>query len=502
MLPQFWMNLGLAAGIGLGVALLLWLLRGSAVARRVRVSALLTALVLGIYLVALGLAADPNSLPVRVDLALVILLGANTVLQLFDWVFWEYLLGQRRHITVPRLVVDVFNFVVLALVALAVLNRVFGVQDLSALLVTSTVVSAVIGLAVQDTLGNVVAGLALQAEQPFTVGDWVKVSGEEGQVVQMAWRTVTLRTRDHHNVLLPNTNVAKEYIVNYSRPTPLQRMHAEVGVAYGHPPGAVKQVLTQAVAEAPGVAPTPAPQVQVQAYGDFAVQYMIFYWITDFARVPEIHDAVMTRLWYALGRAGMTIPFPIRDISVRVLGDDHASRESARRQGEVFAELRRITLFAPLSDDQIAHLAQRAALQRYAAGELLVRQGEAGQSLFVVKSGQVRVDVRRDAGPVTTVGRHGPDGFFGEMSLLTGEPRSASVIAETEVEVVMLDKTGLASLIEGDTHVLEVLSDALASRLRSTAEQVAAGAGDQKSPGSTPTALLGRIRRFFGIGST
>ncbi len=500
--PTFWTNLLLASSLGLAVALVLWLARGSTLVRRLRVSAVLTTLAFGLYAILQGFGLSAAALPVRVDLAIVILLAANTVLQLFDWVFWEYVLGQRRHIVVPRLVVDVFNFVVLAAVALVVLNRLFGVEDLSAFLVTSTVLSAVIGLALQDTLGNVVSGLALQAEQPFTVGDWVRVSGADGQVTQMNWRTITLRTRDHHNILLPNANVAKETVTNYSRPTPLLRLRAPVGVAYGHPPGRVKQVLTQAVAGAPGVAAEPVPETHVAAYGDFAIQYEILYWITDLARLETTRDIVLTRLWYALQREGLTIPFPARDVTVRLLSEEHTAQLRARQQQEVFAELRLITLFTSLNDAQIEQLARNAVVQRYAAGEALVRQGDAGQSLFVVKSGGVRVDVRGDAGQVTTVGRLGPDEFFGETSLLTGEPRSATVLADVETEVVVVDKDSLAAVIAADPRILEALSEALAARLRSRAEQMAAGTGPLSRPGSGQTpVLLSRIRRFFGLGT-
>lgn len=498
--PALWNNLLLAAGLGLAVGLSLWLIRRSTLGRRLRVSASLSVAALGLYLIERGLGSRSDAPALQVTLALVILIGANTLLQLFDWLFWDYLLGQRRHVAVPRLVVDLFNFVVLAAVAVAVLNRVFGVHDLSAFLVTSTVLSAVIGLAVQDTLANVAAGLALQAEHPFTVGDWVRLSGEEGHVVQMNWRTITLRTRDNHNVLLPNSNAAKELIVNYSRPAPLQRMQAAIGVAYGHPPEQVKPVLRAAMAGAAGVAAEPAPQALVAGYGDFAIQYTLYYWITDFERVPEIQDAVLTRVWYALRRAGLSIPFPVRDVTVRMLGEDHAAQAAARQRHEVFTELRRITLFAPLADAAVEALARSAALQPFAAGEVLVRQGDPGDSLFVIKSGRVRVDARAEGGRLTTVARLGPDDFFGELSLLTGEPRSASVIAESETEVVVVDKASLAPVIAADARLPEVLSEALAARQRSLAEQVSAAGAAVSRAAPAPTALLGRIRRFFGVG--
>jgi small-conductance mechanosensitive channel len=497
--PELLLHIAEAVGLGLGVALILWLLRRYAPVRRVQASVLLTVVMAGLYLIFNESGVPGEALLVKVILAGGILLAANTAVQLFDLLLWDYLLGQRRHMAVPRLLVDLFNFLVLTAVALAVLNGVFRV-NLNALLVTSTVVSAVIGLALQDVLGNVVAGMALQLEQPFSVGDWVQVSGQEGQVVQMNWRTLTLRTRDNHNIFLPNANAAKQDIINYSRPTPLQRLHVHVGVAYGHPPGEVKAVLLRAAAGAEGVLAEPAPEVLVSQYADFAVQYDVRFWITDYARAPVIHDTVTTRLWYALRRAGMTIPFPIRDVNLRSLSEDHQARAQEQLRREVVAVLRPLAVFAPLNDEHIKQLARGAALQRYTSGEVLVRQGEAGDSLFVIKAGGVRVDVRSDGGLVTTVATLGPGEFFGEMSLLTGEPRSASVVAQMETEVVEVDKPDLAAVIASDAGITEALSVSLEARMRNSAERVAAGTGplSAKRPPHR-TDLLGRIRRFFGV---
>ena len=490
-----------AIGLGLGVALSLWLLRDYAPVRRVRASVLLAALMAGLYLILKGSGAPGEETVVEVVAAAGIMLAANAVLQLLDLLLWDYLIGTRRHVDVPRLLVDLFNFIALTVVALAVLSRVFH-ADLSALLVTSTVVSAVIGLSLQDLLGNVIAGVALQLERPFTVGDWVRVSGQEGQVVQTNWRTITLRTRDNHNVFLPNANAAKQDILNYSRPTPLQMLHADIGLAYRHAPGAVKAVLARAVAGAEGVRAEPAPEVLVKEYGAYAVAYDVRYWVTDYARVPHIQDAVLTRIWYGLRREGIAVPFPTQEVTLRTLAEDHEARAQEQLRREIVAALRPLTVFAPLSDVQIEQLARGAALQQYAAGEMLVRQGEVGDSLFVIKAGTVRVDVKSEGGQVTTVATLGPDEFFGEMSLLTGEPRSASVIAQTETEVIVVDKADFATVLTADTGILEAISLSLEARMRNRAEQVATGTGplaDKQPP--QRAALLRRIRGFFGIKS-
>lgn len=492
------LHLAQAIGLGLGVGVILWLLRGCAPVRRVRFSVLLCAAMGGLYLVVRGTGIPGETMAVRVIVALGLMLAANALLQLFDLILWDYLLERRRNVVVPRLLVDLFNFAVLVVVALAVLNIVFGVQ-LGAFLITSTVVSAVIGLALQDMLGNVVAGLALQIERPFSVGDWVLVSDQEGQVMQMNWRTLTVRTRNNHNVIVPNSNIAKQEIVNYSRPTPLQLIHATVSMAYRHPPGVVKESIARTVAEADGVLREPPPEILVKEFGDYAIHYDVRFWIADYAHLPQITDAVMSRIWYGLRRDDLTIPFPVRDVIVHTLPEDYEARLQEKLRREVFAELRSLTVFKPLNDLQIEQLAQSATIHRYAAGEALVRQGEGGQSLYTIKSGRVRVDVRSENGATTTVAIRNKDDFFGEMSLLTGEPRSASVIAQTETEVVVVHKADFAAVLESDATIVEALSLALEERMKTLSAQSAGASEVAASPPPQRAALINRIRGFFGI---
>ena len=167
-------------------------------------------------------------------LAAVIVLGAYLLLQVGDHLVWERVLAPR-HIPVPRLLFDIVNGLVLGGVALGLLKVLYSF-NLTGLLVTSTVLSAILGLSLQEVLSSLMAGIALQIEGPLAPREWVRVGDKEGEVVQMNWRTITLRSRDGHNVVLPNSRVAREEIVNFSRPGPAVMLHATVGVAYAHPP--------------------------------------------------------------------------------------------------------------------------------------------------------------------------------------------------------------------------------------------------------------------------
>jgi small-conductance mechanosensitive channel len=489
-----------AIGLGLAVGFLLRMLRRYDIARRVWVSVLGVTVAIGLRMILRAAGVADEHLALKVITAIAAVLAADAILQLFGLLVWGYLLGKLRQIVVPHLLIDLFNAVVLAGVVLVVLDRVFGV-DLTALLVTSTVVSAVIGLSLQDTLGNVIAGLALQMDRPFDVGDWVTIAGQDGKVTQMNWRTIMLRSLDNHWYVLPNGNVARRDIINYSRPTVLQRLHVEIGLPYNLPPGATKRLLKEAAAQAKGVLTDPAPNVILREFGESAILYDVRFWINDYASRNRVSDAVRTRIWYALDREGLSIPYPIRDVNLRQVPEDHERRQREESTRAVFALMRQLPVLAPLSDRQIQQLAERSRIHRYTVDELLVKQGDEGETLFIIKLGQTRVDVEGELGQVATVARLGPNDFFGEMSLLTGERRSASVVAESETEVVVLDKSAIAELLAADRSALEALSRIVEKRLKESAELVAAAASASLdlSPSETEQSLMARIQGFLGL---
>jgi small-conductance mechanosensitive channel/CRP-like cAMP-binding protein len=487
----------LAAGAGLAVAVLLWLLRGHEPVKRVRLWLTLAILAAGLYFVLQALGVPPSGFLLRLVAAAGLLLAVNALLHLFDLLVWDYLLGRRRRVVVPRFATELFNFFVLAAAALAVLSVVFQV-DLTTLLVTSTVISAVIGLSLQDLLGNVIAGLALQMERPFVVGDWVQTSDQEGQVTQMNWRTLTLRTRDNCEVVIPNANAARQDIINYSRPTPLQAVHAQVAVAYRHPPGTVREVLERALSDAPGVQTAPPVEVRVRAYAESAIEYDIKYWIVDAAARDTVSDEVMTRMWYALQRARLSVPFPQREVTLHTLPADYEAVAHAELHNRLVGVLNRLTLFTPLSEQNIQRVARSAVLHSFTAGEALVRQGDPGDSLYVICTGSVHVDHRQEDGHSVTLHSLGPDDFFGEMSLLTGAPRTASVVAETDCEVVVVDRAGFRDVLTNDPTVLDALTEQLAERTRRV-ENLVPVAADAGADSHRRAKLGEQIRKFFGI---
>jgi len=425
------------------------------------------------------------------------LITVGALLFVLEMVVWDTL-NLRRARPLPRLIWDLVAFTVTVAAVFMVLSRVFGV-DLTALLVTSTVVSVVVGLALQDTLRNFIAGIALQIDPPFAIGEWVRLGEHEGEVHEFSWRTLALRTRENNLIHVPNGSVATADVVNYARPEPHSALDLFVGVAYPHPPGEVKAVLALAAAEAEGVSPQRAPIILVDEYADFAVVYRIRVWLTDWSQKPAVKDAVLRRVWYRLRRAGMAIPYPVRDVNLRQVRADAEELARLDHEAAVFAALRPLPLLGPLRDDQVRDLAADSERQRFTAGEVLFGQGEPGDSLVVVTAGRLRVDVAGDAGRPVTVAQRGPGDYVGEMSLLTGEARSATVIAEAETDAIIVPKAAVAEVLLSDPAIMEALSDVLASRVLERDAHLAESA-DQAAARHTGLrdALLARMRQFFG----
>ena len=491
-------NFLLAVGLGIGIAILLILLRPYQATHRFRAAAIWTTLAWAFYLILSGYQVGEPEPFLRIVQATAVLLTTSIVLNLFELVAWDYFLTRRKK-KIPRLLVEIFNLIVMSIVALAILNRIFGV-DLSAFLVTSTVVSAVIGLSLQDILSNIISGVALQMDRPFDISDWIRVNEQEGEVVLMNWRTVTIRNIDNQSITIANSNMVKQDITNFSRPTKEQRLHVKIGLPYETPPGEVKRVLLSAVMNAEGVSQTPPPDILTDSYDDFAIVYNVRYWITDYSQTPEIKDAVLTRIWYALRRNDISVPFPIRDVTVRQISEEAEQQKRTLLRQRIHEHLSPLPFFANFSETQISQLAHHSMLQRYYKGEVLVTQGETGDSLFVILSGEARVDVTSADGQTITVATREAADYFGEMSLLTGEKRSASVIAESEMEVIVVHKEALADTLSTNPESLSDLSQAVEKRLIESRQHLAAAAeSDKPDAREDAVSLFVRIGRFLGL---
>lgn len=394
---------------------------------------------------------------------------------------------------VPRLLVDLLTLTLLGLGTAVVLSVVWG-QDIGGLLAALGIGSIVIGLALQDTLGNLIAGLALLFEKPYRIGDWIRVDGVEGQVVEVNWRALRLRTRDREMLVVPNSHMAGNTVQNYTAPDPVHAERVVLGFSYSDPPNKVKFVLRRAATSTAGVLSHPEPTVRCTGYDDSSIGYEVRLFVSDFEALPDILDRFNSRIWYAARRAGLTIPFPIR-----TLYNMHVDPPAEPEPADPVQTLRGIALFAGLDDAEVAELAERARPLSFGRGEVVVRQGEPGDAMYVLTRGEAEVRVRADDGTQRRVGTVPQGGFFGEMALLCGEARSATVAAPdtTDLETLVLLSEDLAGLLERRPELAEVLADTVQRR---RAELDTARSGPRAGVAETERrAVLDNIRRFFRL---
>ena len=377
------------------------------------------------------------------------------------------------------------DFIVISLLVL-VATLVFHDK----LLTTSAVSAVVIGFALQDTLGNAFAGLAIQSEKPFHVGHWIRVGEFEGRVAEVTWRATKLRTKAGNFVVVPNNIVSKEAITNYSEPATALRIEVEVGASYLASPNAVKSAIGEALANSSRVLKAPPPDVVLLSFDASAINYRVRFWIEDYERDEAAKDEVRTGIYYAFARHGIEIPWPIQVQYERDWNEPDAGTVTSAR-GRLLAG---VDLFAGLSEDMVAEIAGATQARTYGNGEPIVRQGEPGQSMFVIASGGASVVLEPDRREVATIEA---GGYFGEMSMLTGDPRTATVLARGDTTVFEIGAELVRRLAATHPQASEQVGVAAAARRVELYKVRAAAAG--QAVADAPASFLSRMRRFLRL---
>lgn len=411
----------------------------------------------------------------------------------------DVVVSRRTHRAPPRIFRDLTQAIVYVVVLLMTLRGV-GVEP-GSLLTTSALLTAVIGLALQDTLGNLVSGLALQMQRPFEVGDWIQFDPDArqiGEVTEVNWRAITVVTSDLVEVIVPNALLAKTAIRNYSKPTRVQRRSVSVSGPYGVPPARVQAAIEAAMKGVPGVVVEPAPWVQTRHFGDSGVEYWVYFFIDDFAGRERIDGQVRDRVWYALQRAEVTIPFPVRTVHMHAVDEESTRRDRDRELARRDEVLRCVDFLDVLPPETHRSLAAAAQVRLYAPGELIVQHGERSTELFIIDRGEVAVELAREDGARVTVARLSAGKFFGEMGLMTGEERKASVRAVTECELLVIGHDAFQSTLAPVAGVVDRMGELLAAR----AAELDAVASQRPRAGEVQERsrrLISQIKDFFKL---
>lgn len=430
--------------------------------------------------------------------AALVILSAAVVVALIDRYVWDAWFERRKQTPIPKLLREIAALGIFLLTLLIVLSFGYHAEgQLNKLLAGSGIVAVILGFAAQNLLGSLVAGISLQISRPYRVGDWLQVGERTGEVMEINWRATRLRTNDHIYIEIPNNEIIKQTIINLHYPTELHAMRMRIGIDYKVPPNRVKDALFRAVNNAEGVSKEPRPKIFVVDFGESAIIYEIKYYFTNHAFYNDVSDAIRTNIWYELKREQIAVPFPIRTLQF----DRHRARPVAEGHDEARAILRGEQLFQCLSDEQIDGLLTRSRLNHFGRGERLIEEGVNGDSMFVLLRGTVNVSVAKN-GAAIRVGTLNSGDCFGEMSLLTGEKRMATVRADGDCYVLEISKPVMGDVIRQSPECLDQLSALLAQRKLETEgilKDNAASEGASAKEREYRATFLRRLRAFFEL---
>jgi small-conductance mechanosensitive channel/CRP-like cAMP-binding protein len=420
---------------------------------------------------------------------------------------------RRRPFPLPDLLGDILRGVVLLLLAFFVLKGELG-WDIGPLLASTALLTAVVGFALQGVLGNLLAGMSLHITRTVSPGDWIMVGDVEGQVIRSNWRETRLQSVNHEEFIVPNARLSDTTVQNLSQPLPKRRHRIDVGASYEDAPDEVIAALVEAAREVPEVLDDPTPHALITTFADFGINYRLFFWTNQYHQRGTINGQVCRHIWYKFKRRGIEIPFPMSD---KLLSDFmavvHHQGDQPSEEQDVTATVRDLLASdlraklvvddagAPLLDAaDLQQVAPRVRRELWTRGETVMRQGDDGETFYVIASGRLDGVVDLGPGQPSTRFAVGPGAVVGEMSLLTGAPRGATLTTAEACELLAFDRTAFVALLALRPEVPERLAELAAARQAANvaAADAARQAAAHKDKGAGKESILRRLLGFLG----
>lgn len=398
----------------------------------------------------------------------------------------------------PRILEELL--ILLAYAAWVLVRLSAGGLDLGSLVASTAVITAVLAFAMQDTLGNILAGLALQLDHSVHIGDWIQIDDVGGEVVQVQWRHTAVRTLFGEMVLIPNSQLMKSRVMltsGVSVPRRLRTVNFFCPVEMS--PGTVINEVerTLAGADLPTVSKEFPSVCMLLGFGDGVVEYCVRYWLID-PKAPGHTDSLIRQHLHAIfRRKGWQMAAPVHDVRLS-RGHNSMAHWGGLSQDTTacFKVLRSLPLFAPLTDEELHSLAADLQIVPYVAGSLITRQNDSGDCLFILLSGKVDVWLE-ERGTRHALAVLEPLQVMGETSLLTGEPRSATLTARNDVECYVINQRSFHQTMQNRPELADSFAQLLSDRLQ---ERTALREKMQQTPApQQQAAILTRIRSLFGL---
>ncbi len=406
--------------------------------------------------------------------------------------------------TPPRILEDILVFI--AYIGWGFIRLHDAGLDLSGIVATSAVITAVLAFSMQDTLGNILGGLALQLDNSIEIGDWVKVDDVSGKVVEVRWRYTAIETRNWETVIIPNSQLMKGKFSVLGRhgTDPVQwRRWVWFNVGYQTAPARVIQTVQKAIRSAniQHVASHPEPNCILMDFAESYGRYAVRYWLTNLQADDPTDSEVRDHIYASLQRANIRLAFPEHNVHTTKENEKH---QQARHQKHIqarLAPLRKIELFSAFREDELLAIAEKLKYAPFAKGDVITQQGDVAHWLYIIAEGEADVFLEVKNQEKRKLSTLQPGNFFGEMGLMTGAPRTATVIAATDVECYRLDKESFQEFLQKRPELADEISRILVSRrygLDSLQQDVDESARASQMAQQHQD-VLGRIRNFFGL---
>jgi small-conductance mechanosensitive channel/CRP-like cAMP-binding protein len=477
--------------------------------RRLRSSVLL----LGVYLACLGLShafaalhwAEPAATAVWVASLFELLISINlAVLAFFE-------IGSRLVRYEPATIVS--DLVIGAAYLVALLHTLHGAGvNLSGIVTTGAVVSGVLGFSLAPTLGNMFGGVAIQLDRSIAEGDWIQLDANtQGRVKAIRWRHTVVETRNWDTIIVPNSSLLSGNITILGKRTdqPAQRRYwIYFNVDYRHAPDEVIAAVNEALQAGPIPNVSAEPKPHCICY-DFARDgrdsfgyYAVRYWLTNLAVDDPTNSAVRERIYAGLKRAGISLALPAQTVFVENDDPEHRERKRLREHTRRVSLLASLPMFREFTADELSHLAERLVFAPFARGEVMTQQGREAHWLYILAKGSAEIMVKvKDDHPPERVARIAATDFFGEMAVMTGEKRTATVIASEPSECYRLDKDAFRKIMTERRELAQIVSSVLAQRragLIATREHLTEQQVEERMKADSAH-LIVAIERFFGL---
>jgi len=443
---------------------------------------------LSFLLVTLSFRLSPLSLVLNLGRRFIVALDAALLffiffllIRLIDSGIQSWHIRKQREFPLPKVLHGFILFALYLAIVFGILRGYLGF-NITPFLATSAILTMILGLAFQGVLSNIVSGMSFHFTKSLKRGDWIRSGETEGLVIETNWRETRIFDLKSNIVIIPNDQIATKTLTNFTMPDKRTALTLSVKAGYESPPADVLDALKEAAGDVPEVLDTPPPEAYITAYDDLGIAYTLKFWISNFRRKYPISGEVGRLVWYKFNRRGISIPIPVGETLGRVLGtvSQNEKTKAERDLNKTADDLLRSKFLrddkgeAIVPTEELRRLASSLKRHRYSEGEILFKQGDKGDFCYIVSRGAIKGRiVYQEAGKTYPVEfTLGPGDIFGEMSLLTGMPRTATGIVTEEAELLEIGAQDFAGLLQRNPALAETIASLISRRNRKNRESL------------------------------